>query len=69
MREQLSDIAIEMVQLPEYKGESLAGDDGKETEKTGEEIIKHVHFLTFLTFLTFSVLKLCAFFFLFFHCF
>ena len=44
MREQLSDIAIEMVQLPEYKGESLAGDDGKETEKTSEEIIKHMYF-------------------------
>ena len=50
MREQLSDIAIEMVQLPDYKGESLAGDDGKETEKTSEEIIKHMYFLCFLHF-------------------
>jgi hypothetical protein len=37
LREQLSDVAIEMVQLEEYKGESLAGDDGKETEKTSEK--------------------------------
>ena len=63
MREQLSDIAIEMVQLPDYKGESLAGDDGKETEKTSEEIIKHMYFFCFFPF---SDLKLYAHFFFFF---